>query len=67
MNTKRLIIALPISPKGTINKLKNEDIDQIEAITSPQNRSFVSIEQYYQHFDQITDKQIIDIIQRNSE
>ena len=67
MNPKRLIIALPISPKGTINKLKNEDIDQIEAITSPQNRSFVSIEQYYQHFDQITDKQIIDIIQRNSE
>jgi predicted phosphoribosyltransferase len=67
MNPKRLIIALPILPKGTINKLKNEDIDQIEVITSPQNRSFVSIEQYYQHFDQITDKQIIDIIQRNSE
>jgi predicted phosphoribosyltransferase len=47
--------------------LKNEDIDQIEVITSPQNRNFVSIEQYYQHFDQITDKQVIDIIQRNLE
>lgn len=65
MNPKRLIIALPISPKGTINKLKNEDIDQIEAITSPQNRNFSSIEQYYQTFNQVTDKQVIDIIQKN--
>jgi predicted phosphoribosyltransferase len=65
MNPKRLIIALPISLKGTTNKLKNEDIDGIEVITSLQNRNFVSIEQYYQHFDQITDK--LDFIQRNLE
>jgi putative phosphoribosyl transferase len=65
MNPKRLIVALPISPRGTINILKHEDIDRIELITSPPNRNFVSIEQYYQHFDQITDKQVIDIIQRN--
>ena len=58
MNPKRIIIALPISPKGTSNKSKNEDIDQIEVIASPQNRNFESIEQYYQHFDQITDKQV---------
>jgi putative phosphoribosyl transferase len=63
-NPRKLIIAIPISPKGTINTLKKEDIDQIEIITSPQNRNFVSIEQYYQHFDQITDRQVIEIIQR---
>jgi putative phosphoribosyl transferase len=67
MNPKRLIIALPISPKGTISTLNNEEIDQIEVITSPQNRNFVSIEQYYQNFDQVTDKQVIEIIQRNSQ
>jgi putative phosphoribosyl transferase len=66
-NPRKFIIAIPISPRGTINTLKNEDIDQIEVITSPQNRNFVSIEQYYQHFDQLTDKQVIDIIQRNLE
>jgi putative phosphoribosyl transferase len=66
MNPKRLIIALPVSPKGTVNTLNNEDIDQIEVITSPQNRSFISIEQYYQNFDQITDRQVIEIVQRNS-
>lgn len=65
MNPKRLIIAVPVSPKATINRLNNEEIDQIEVITSPQNRNFVSIEQYYQNFDQVTDKQVIEIIQRN--
>ena len=64
MNPKRLIIAVPVSPKATINRLNNEEIDQIEVITSPQNRNFVSIEQYYQNFDQVTDKQVIEIIQR---
>jgi len=63
---KRLIIALPISPKGTINKLRNEEVDKIEVITSPQNRNFVSIEQYYRNFDQITDRQVLDIMQRKS-
>jgi len=65
MNPKRLIIAVPVSPKGTTKILNNEDIDQIEVITSPQNRNFVSIEQYYQNFDQITDRRVIEIIQRN--
>jgi putative phosphoribosyl transferase len=65
MNPKRLIIAVPVSPKATINRLNNEEIDQIEVITSPQNRNFMSIEQYYQNFDQVTDKQVIEIIQRN--
>jgi len=67
MMPKRLIIALPISPKGTINKLKSEDINHIEVITSPQNNSFVSIEQYYQNFDQITDRQVFGIMERNLE
>ena len=64
MMPKRLIIALPISPKGTINKLKSEDINHIEVITSPQNSNFISIEQYYRNFDQITDRQVIDIMDR---
>jgi putative phosphoribosyl transferase len=64
-NPQKVIIAIPISPKGTISTLKNEGIDQIEVITSPQNRNFVSIEQYYQNFEQLSDKQVIDIIQQS--
>jgi len=64
-NPRKVIIAIPISPKGTINALKNEGIiDRIEVITSPQNRNFVSIEQYYQSFVQLSDKQVIDVIQQ---
>jgi len=60
---RKFMIAIPILPKGTINTLKNEDIDQIEVITSPQNRNFLSIEQYYSDFHQLTDQEVIKILQ----
>jgi putative phosphoribosyl transferase len=63
-NPKRLIVAIPVSPRGTINLLGNQGIDHIEVITSPQNRNFKSIEQYYQDFDQVTDNRVLDIIRR---
>jgi predicted phosphoribosyltransferase len=64
-NRHRLIVAIPVSPKGTVDLLRNEDIDHLEVITSPQDSNFGSIEQYYQNFDQVTDKQVLDIIQRS--
>ena len=60
----RLVVAIPVSPKGTADLLRNEDIDHLEVITSPQDSNFGSIEQYYQNFNQVTDKQVLDIIQR---
>lgn len=64
INPKRLLIALPISPTGTIKTLKNEDVDEIKVITSPQNTKFVSIEQYYRNFEQITEEQVLALIRR---
>jgi putative phosphoribosyl transferase len=64
-NHHRLIVAVPVSPKGTVDLLRNEDIDHLEVITSPQDSNFGSIEQYYQNFNQVTDKQVLDIIQRS--
>ncbi len=64
-NHHRLVVAIPVSPKGTVNLLRNEDIDHLEVITSPQDSNFGSIEQYYQNFNQVTDKQVLDIIQRS--
>lgn len=63
-NHHRLIVAIPVSPKGTVDLLRNEDIDHLEVITSPQDSKFCSIEQYYQDFSQVTDKHVVDIIQR---
>lgn len=61
-NPKRLIVALPVSPKGTVNLVKNEGIDHIEVITSPNDANFGSIEQYYLDFSQVSDEQVLDVL-----
>lgn len=60
-NPRRFIVAIPIAPKYTINLMKQEKIDCIEVLTSP-NFNFKSVEQYYKNFNQVTDKQVIDIL-----
>jgi putative phosphoribosyl transferase len=63
-NPKRLIIAVPIAPKETLNLLKNEAV-HVEVITSPSSSNFKSVGQYYQSFEPITDEQVIEIMKRN--
>ena len=59
-NPKRLIIAIPVAPKETLNLLKNE-ADHVEVITSPSTYNFKS----YQNFEPVTDEQVIDVMKRN--
>lgn len=59
---KRIIVAIPVSPRSTVDLLKNEDIDQVEVIISPVDTNFRSVEQFYQNFVQVSDHQILDII-----
>jgi len=61
-NPKRIIVAIAISPRSTVDLLKNEDIDHVEVITSPVDTNFRSIEQFYQNFEQVTDNRVLDII-----
>ena len=63
-NPKRLIIAIPVAPKETLNLLKNE-ADYVEVITSPSTYNFKSVGQYYQNFEPVTDEQVIDVMKRN--
>jgi putative phosphoribosyl transferase len=58
---KRLIIATPVAPKQVVKSLKNE-ADQIEVIRNPSN--FKAVEQFYQHFDAISDDRIVQIAKR---
>ena len=44
--------------------MKNEEVDEIKVITSPQNSKFVSIEQYYRNFEQVSEEQILALIGR---
>ncbi len=59
---RRFIIAIPIAPQHTLNILKNENIGKIEVILTPKI-NFNSIEQYYKDFIQVTDEQVIKIIE----
>ena len=56
-NPKRLIIAIPVAPKETLNLLKNE-ADYMEVITSPSTYNFKTVGQYYQDFNPVTDDKL---------
>jgi len=59
---KRIIVAITVSPRSTVDLLRREDIDHVEVITSPVDHNFRSIEQFYQNFEQISDNRILDIL-----
>jgi len=59
---RRIMVAVPIIPKGTVNLLKSQEIQNIEVITSPSNDRFKSVEQFYQNFSQDTDDQVMEIV-----
>jgi putative phosphoribosyl transferase len=61
-NPKRLIIAIPVAPKETVEVLKNE-CDNTVVVTTSTSSAFRSVSQYYQIFDPITDEQVIKIMQ----
>ena len=57
----RLIIAIPVAPKSTVNLLKKECDAKVEVVISPSS-TFHSVEQYHQNFQPITDEQVIRIM-----
>ena|SRR6187200_1781389 len=58
---KRLIIAIPVAPKSTVNLLRKECNTEVEVVISPSS-TFHSVEQYHQNFQQISDEQVIKIM-----
>jgi putative phosphoribosyl transferase len=58
---KRLIIAIPIAPKSTVNLLQKECNAEVEVVISPSSK-FRSVEQYHQNFQEVSDEQVIRIM-----
>jgi len=58
---KQLIIAIPVAPQQIIDILKSE-CNNLVVILSPAN--FETVSQFYKDFEQITDKQVIDILKK---
>lgn len=60
---KKIVIAVPISPRDTVNKLK-EEVDEIITCSTPLIfEGAVGV--YYEDFPQIEDKEVIEIMSKN--
>jgi putative phosphoribosyl transferase len=59
-NPKKLIIALPVAPKETVELLKRE-ADHVEVVTTPSS-FFNSVGQYYRSFEAVGDEKVIEIM-----
>jgi predicted phosphoribosyltransferase len=57
---KKLIIALPIAPKHIVELLKKE-CDHLEVVLSPSD--FQTVSHFYRDFEQITDEQVMKILE----
>jgi putative phosphoribosyl transferase len=61
--SQKLIIAVPVAPKDTLELLKKGgEADHVEVITSPSTSSFKSVAQYYQSFQAVPDEKVIQIM-----
>ena len=61
--SQKLIIAVPVAPKDTLELLKKEgEADHVEVITSPSTSNFKSVGQYYQSFEAVQDEKVIQIM-----
>jgi putative phosphoribosyl transferase len=61
MRPARLVIAVPVAPLHTVERLKSEG-DEIVCVYAPE--SFYAIGQFYSDFSQVTDEEVIDLMQR---
>lgn len=60
---KKLVIAIPVTSKDTLEILK-EECDVVVTGTTPSAATFKTVGQYYQEFEQVKDEQVIDICKR---
>jgi putative phosphoribosyl transferase len=65
LNPNKLIIGIPVAPKGTIQLLKKE-ADRIESLISPSSAKFGAVGAYYQSFLPISDETVVEIIRKNT-
>jgi predicted phosphoribosyltransferase len=57
----RLICAVPVSPPDTLRKVAAL-ADEVVCLETPY--SFQAVGQFYQHFPQVTDAEVIEVLER---
>ncbi|MCE5326531.1 MAG: phosphoribosyltransferase [Planctomycetaceae bacterium] len=62
-NPARLVLAVPVAPPSTVAALAGE-VDEIVCPEMP--LGFSAIGQWYQYFDQVSDEEVIDLLERHA-
>lgn len=60
-NPKKIIIAIPVAPKETVDLLRDE-VDEVVTILIPPTSNFTSVAQFYDNFEEITDDKVVKIM-----
>lgn len=58
---KKIIVAVPVAPPDTLEKIRSR-VDDLYCLYSTPN--FFAVGQFYEQFDQTTDQEVIDILNR---
>ena len=64
LGPRRVILAVPVAPVDTVEWLKQE-CDTLVCLETPE--SFWAVGQFYERFDQTTDREVVDLYQRHAE
>ena len=60
---KRLIIAVPVAPKDTLDKLKEDQkVDDVVVLQSA--LVFSAVGAFYEDFSQVSDEQVVEIMNK---
>jgi putative phosphoribosyl transferase len=64
MKPARLVVAVPVAPLSTCNRLKPE-VDELICLYSP--KDFYAIGPFYENFSQLADEEVTELLRRASE
>jgi putative phosphoribosyl transferase len=63
---KKIIVAVPVSPKTTADRLKNM-VGEFVGINVPEDYNFMgAVGAYYEDFSQVEDEEVIDVLEANA-
>jgi putative phosphoribosyl transferase len=60
----KIVIAAPVAPLSTFNRLKSEVEDGV-CVETPE--SFLAIGQFYEDFSQVTDREVVELLKKSHE
>jgi putative phosphoribosyl transferase len=65
-NPRKLIVAVPVAPQGTVEAIKRECDLVVAGTTVPSATAFESVAQYYQEFKPVEDHTVIEICKKRN-